>query len=115
MRSLLFAVSFVAASLGCPGASPPVQTVTDVAADACSMVEALTNDGAVRILCATASEIALIAGLVTALRDGGPPPLEPCTPLASTTVCATANELAKGIDAVNARRAATFVRDGGAS
>jgi hypothetical protein len=95
--------------------TPTVQDATTVANDACTLIEATTDDGTVRTICATIEEIGVIANIVETLRADGGPPKGVCTVLPTTKTCATAAELARGIDAVNARRAASLRREGGAS
>lgn len=84
----------------------------------CHLVQALTDDGAIKSVCATASELSTVAKLLlaergdagsTRARSGG------CVVLPTTSYCATGAETARGIDAIVAQRVGWFSLDAGAT
>ncbi len=97
----------------CKPTPAQVQDVTAIANDTCTLIEAVADDGTVRTICATVEEIGVIANVIEAGRTDGGVPRGRCAPVPGTTLCATPDEVARGFDAVIARRAAALRRDGG--
>lgn len=84
----------------------------------CTLIEAVTSSGAIKTICATASDIATIVAWIAAKQaaDAGPPAFAAkCRQLSANgvTVCASDDDLAMAIDVVTAQRAAQFRRDAG--
>lgn len=84
----------------------------------CTLIEAVTSSGAIKTICATASDIATIVAWIAAKQaaDAGPPAFAAkCRQLSAggVSVCATDDDIAAAIDVVTAQRAAQFRRDAG--
>lgn len=99
--------------------TPAEVKAADAAVDAgCSAVQAMTDDGQAKSVCATATELADMAAVISMLREAPPAassssssaksahPPRTCQPLPTTTICATNAERVAGIDDVLARRSA---------
>lgn len=88
----------------------------------CTLIEAVTSNGAVKTICATASDIATIVAWIAAKQaaqaaDAGAPSFAAkCRQLSANgvSVCASDDDLAMAIDVVTEQRAAQFRRDAGA-
>ena len=103
---------------GCPPASSPDAGTLEagvVVVDAtCKFIEAVTNDGTVKSVCATIEEITQIAKTIFGARGdaGVRGAVGPCKQITSD-LCATPEELSRGIDEILVTRRARFLRDGG--
>lgn len=113
MRPFLFQASALVILLCCARTTPPTtQDVTVAVNSTCRFIEATTDDGTVKTVCATIEEIGAIVSLFVARRGDAGSPVGRCSVLPTTSFCATPAEVSEGIDVINARRAATL-RDGG--
>ena len=105
------------APLACKGANAPssgdVEAGLVVVDAACTALEAITDDGAIKTVCATVDEIAAIAKLILGARgDAGRASIGPCKQL-TADVCATPPEISRGIDHVVTQRRSRLLRDAG--
>lgn len=82
--------------------------------DVCSLLEGVDDSGVVRTICATVEEIGQVVSFILTLRtasDAGPPAETACTVLPGTKLCATKQEIAKGVLWLSQQRAARLTRD----
>jgi hypothetical protein len=115
MCLLVFAVAAGVSACKTPPTPTQVQDVTSVANDTCTLIEAITDDGTVRTICATVDEIGVIANVIEAGRVDARRELARCGAKRRPGNRRAALTRHAAIDAVNARRAAALRRDGGAS
>lgn len=106
MRRAL-ATTVILAALACKPPSGPivdadsgslVEAGVGTVNDICSLIEGITQSGAVYSICATVEEIANIVAFILTLRSGDAGvPSAACLNLPGTTFCATSAERAQGI------------------
>lgn len=108
LSATLVAIAIAVFGLGCPSAVTPAQS-SAIVDGTCTVLEAFESTPLVRTICASADELAEIARIASASRtasasDSGARRVGPCKVVPKTTVCATNEELAKGIDRAIANR-----------
>jgi len=91
-----------------------VEAGEQIGSGVCSLLEGIDDSGVLRTICATLPEIAAVASFILTLRtitDGGTSAQLNCTVLSGTSVCASKQEIAKGILHISKMRQMRLSRD----